>query len=139
MRGSLTRTVSFHALHRYYRPDWSDARNREVFGNLTDPPGHGHDYVCAVTVAGTLDDLGMVVDLALLDRILDEEVITPFAGKHLNRDVPAFEYGRTLPTCEAIAAYVFNRIARRLPDKVALERVRIAEDPTLYADCTGID
>jgi 6-pyruvoyltetrahydropterin/6-carboxytetrahydropterin synthase len=81
----------------------------------------------------------MVVDLALLDRIIDEEVIRPFAGKHLNLDVPAFEYGRTLPTCEAIAAYVFTRIARRLSDKVSLARVRIAEDPTLYADCTGID
>ena len=81
----------------------------------------------------------MIVDLALLDRILDEEVITPFAGKHFNLDVPAFEYGRTLPTCEAIAAYVFRRIAKRLPPKVTLARVRIAEDPTLYADCTGID
>jgi hypothetical protein len=27
----------------------------------------------------------------------------------------------------------------RLPQGVALERVRIAEDPTLYADYTGID
>ena len=136
---SLTRTVGFHALHRYYRPDWSEVRNREVFGPLADPPGHGHDYQCAVTVAGPLDDTGMIVDLALLDRILQEEVLTPFAGKHFNLDVPAFASGRPLPTCEAIAAYVFRRLAARLPNGVALERVRIAEDPTLYADCTGID
>jgi 6-pyruvoyltetrahydropterin/6-carboxytetrahydropterin synthase len=126
-------------LHRYYRPDWSEARNREVFGRLADPPGHGHDYQCAVTVAGRLDETGMIVDLALLDRILQEEVLTPFAGKHFNLDVPAFASGRPLPTCEAIAAYLFRRIAARLPNGVALERVRIAEDPTLYADCTGID
>jgi len=79
------------------------------------------------------------MDLALLDRILQEEVLTPFAGKHFNLDVPAFASGRPLPTCEAIAAYVFRRLAARLPNGVALERVRIAEDPTLYADCTGID
>ena len=139
MAASLTRTVSFHALHRYYRPDWSESRNREVFGRLADPPGHGHDYECAVTVAASLDDTGMIVDLALLDRILQEEVLTPFAGKHLNLDVPAFASGRPLPTCEAIAAYVFRRVAARLPNGVVLERVRIAEDPTLYADCTGID
>jgi 6-pyruvoyltetrahydropterin/6-carboxytetrahydropterin synthase len=139
MAASLTRTVGFHALHRYYRPDWSEARNREVFGPLADPPGHGHDYQCAVTVAGRLDESGMIVDLALLDRILQEEVLTPFAGKHFNLDVPAFASGRPLPTCEAIAAYLFRRIAARLPNGVALERVRIAEDPTLYADCTGID
>ena len=139
MAASLTRTVSFHALHRYYRPEWSESRNREVFGRLADPPGHGHDYQCAVTVAGRLNDAGMIVDLALLDGILQEEVLTPFAGKHLNLDVPAFASGRPLPTCEAIAAYVFCRVAARLPNGVALERVRIAEDPTLYADCTGID
>jgi 6-pyruvoyltetrahydropterin/6-carboxytetrahydropterin synthase len=134
---SLTRTVVFHALHRYYRPDWSDARNREVFGSLADPPGHGHDYRCAVTVGGPLDDSGMIVDLALLDRILREEVVGAFAGKHLNLDIPAFAYGKTLPTCEALAAYVFRRIAVRLAAGVVLERVRIMEDPTLYADCTG--
>jgi 6-pyruvoyltetrahydropterin/6-carboxytetrahydropterin synthase len=139
MAASLTRTVGFHAVHRYFRADWSEARNREVFGPLADPPGHGHDYQCAVTVAGRLDETGMIVDLALLDRILQEEVLTPFAGKYFNLDVPAFASGRPLPTCEAIAAYLFRRIAARLPNGVALERVRIAEDPTLYADCTGID
>jgi 6-pyruvoyltetrahydropterin/6-carboxytetrahydropterin synthase len=138
MAASLTRTVGFHAVHRYYRPEWTESRNREVFGALSDPPGHGHDYQCAVTVAGTVDQSGMIVDLALLDRILSEEVLGAFAGKHLNLDVPAFAYGRTLPTCEAIAAYLFPRIAARLPREVVLERVRIVEDPTLYADCTGI-
>jgi 6-pyruvoyltetrahydropterin/6-carboxytetrahydropterin synthase len=139
MAVSLTRTVSFYALHRYYRADWSEAHNREVFGPLADPPGHGHDYQCAVTVTGTSDDSGMIMDLGLLDRILEEEVLTPFAGKHFNLDVPAFAQGRPLPTCEALAAYIFPRIAARLPARVALTRVRIAEDPTLYADCTGID
>jgi 6-pyruvoyltetrahydropterin/6-carboxytetrahydropterin synthase len=137
--GSLTRTVGFHALHRLYRPDWGEARNREVFGSVSDAPGHGHDYRCAVTVRGRLDETGMIVDLALLDRILQDEVLDSFAGKHLNLDVPAFAYGKTLPTCEAIAAYVFRRIAPRLPAELVLERVRIMEDPTLYGDCTGLD
>ena len=60
---SLTRTVGFRAVHRLYRPDWSEARNREVFGPLSDPPGHPHDYRCAVTVAGAADPMGMVIDL----------------------------------------------------------------------------
>jgi 6-pyruvoyl-tetrahydropterin synthase len=74
-----------------------------------------------------------------LDQIVDEEVLTPLAGKHINLEVPEFAYGQTLPTCEAIAAYVFRRVAKRLPEGVTLERVRIAEDSTLYADCSGID
>jgi 6-pyruvoyltetrahydropterin/6-carboxytetrahydropterin synthase len=138
MSASLTRTLSFHALHRYHRPDWSEAKNREVFGRLADPPGHGHDYQCSVTVRGQLNDYGMIVDLGLLDDIMRDEVSTPFAGKHFNLDVPAFASGKLLPTCEAIAEYVFQRIAPRLPSGVVLERVRIMEDPSLYADCTGV-
>jgi 6-pyruvoyltetrahydropterin/6-carboxytetrahydropterin synthase len=135
---SLTRTVAFHALHRYYRPEWSEATNREGFGSLADPPGHGHDYRCGATVSGPVNSLGMILDLTELDRILAEEVVIPLDGKHLNLDVPAFAYGHALPTCEAIATYLFSRIAARLPAGVVLERVRILEDPTLYADCTGL-
>ncbi len=136
MAASLTRTVGFHALHHLYRPDWSETRNREMFGPLASP--HGHDYQCAVTVTGPLDETGMVVDLTLLDGLLNEEVVRPLSGKHLNRDVPAFAGGRPLPTCEALAAYLFARMASRLPRGVELERVRITEDATLYGDCTGL-
>jgi 6-pyruvoyltetrahydropterin/6-carboxytetrahydropterin synthase len=138
MAASLSRVVGFRALHRFYRPDWSEDRNRDTFGPLSDAPGHAHDYQCVVTVTGPLEPLqGMVMDLVALDRILQEEVLARFDGRHLNLDVPEFGYGRMLPTCEAIAAHVYGRIATRLPAGVALERVRVAEDPTLYGDCTG--
>ncbi len=138
MSVSLTRTVGFRAVHRLYRPDWTEARNQETFGSLGDPPGHPHDYRCAVTVSGPIDDrMGMVVDLVDFDHILQEEVVSRLDGKHLNEDVPGLLYGQMLPTCEAIAVDVYRRIAPRLPRGVTLERVRIMEDPTLYADCTG--
>jgi 6-pyruvoyltetrahydropterin/6-carboxytetrahydropterin synthase len=136
---SLTRTVGFRAVHRLYRPDWSEARNREVFGSLSDPPGHPHDYRCAVTLSGPIDArMAMVFDLGELDRILQEEVVDRLDGKHLNQEVPEFAHGQMLPTCEAIAMHLFRRIASRLPRETTLERVRIMEDPTLYADCTGL-
>ena len=133
---SLSRIVGFRALHRFYRPEWSETRNREAFGPLSDPPGHAHDYRCLVTVSGPLEPLhGMVMDLVALDRILHEEVVARFDGRHLNLDIPEFAYGRLLPTCEAIAAHVYPRVAARLPAGVLLDRVRIAEDPSLYAEC----
>ena len=139
MPTSLTRTLEFRATHRLHRSDWSDARNREAFGELNMAPGHAHDYRCAVTVAGPADPpMAMVVDLPLLDRILDEEVVRALGGRNLNLEVPAFADGLTIPTCEAIAIHVFARVAARLPAGVTLERVRIQEDPTLYADCTGL-
>ena len=73
----LTRTVGFRAVHRLYRADWSPERNRDTFGPLSDPPGHPHDYTCAVTVTGPLDRaMGMVMDLMELDRILRPEALT---------------------------------------------------------------
>ena len=134
---TLTRTVGFRATHRLYRSDWSEARNREAFGALSEAPGHAHDYRCAVTVRGPIDlPMAMVLDLAELDRILQEGVVARLDGKHLNLDVPSLE--GTIPTCEAIALDVFRHLVPRLPPEVTLERVRIMEDPTLYADCTGL-
>ena len=110
-----------------------------MFGPLSDPAGHPHDYRCVVTVRGPITGShGMVMDLAALDRILQEEVVAPLDGKHLNHAVAEFADGRMLPTCEAIAAHVFSRVTARLPAGVVLERVRVVEDPTLYADYTGL-
>jgi 6-pyruvoyltetrahydropterin/6-carboxytetrahydropterin synthase len=132
---TLTRTVSFYALHRLYRPEWSAERNREAFGPLAEEPPHGHEYRCAVTVSGGADaPPDLLVDLAQLDAILRDEVVAPLEGRYLNRDVPAFAH--MLPTCEAMAAHFYDCIARRLPAGVRLERVRVSEDPTLHADCT---
>jgi len=136
MHISLTRTVGFNATHRYHRSEWSAETNRERFGAASE--GHPHDYRCAVTVTGPLDaDTEMVIDLGSLDAIIGEEVLARYGGKQLERDLPEFAQGKILPTCEAIAAQIFLRIAARLPQGVTLERVRVAEDDTLHADCTG--
>ena len=134
----LTRMVRFRAEHHYWMPDWTADRNRETFGHLGQP--HPHDYTCEVTVSGPVETpMGMVLDLGLLDRILADEILRPLDGGNLNRDVPDFAAGRTLPTCEALAMWLFRRIAPRLPDGVRLEQVGVAEDPTLRAECTGFD
>lgn len=136
MRLSLTRSVGFRATHRYFRPEWSAEANRERFGWTSDEPGHPHDYTCAVTVSGSPDPVtGMIVDLGGLDRLLAEVVVTRFEGKHINRDVAEFAYGKALPTCEALARYFFERIEARLPAGVELERVMVSEDATLSAEC----
>jgi 6-pyruvoyltetrahydropterin/6-carboxytetrahydropterin synthase len=140
MAVSLTRTIGFHAWHRYWRPDWTPEQNHAAFGALADPPGHDHHYCCAVTVTGAFDPAsGAVIDLPLLDAILADEVVKPLDGRHIEQDLADFLPGRTLPTCEALARWLFPRIARRLPSGVTLARVRVAEDDTLHADCTGTD
>jgi len=135
MPTSLTRVVTFTAWHRYQIPSWSEAQNRERFGALAD--SHPHDYRCEVTVRGPLT-MGMVMDLGDLDAILQQEILQPLGGQQLNRALPEVAASTTQPTCEVLAGHIFARLARRLPSGIVLERVRIAEDATLHADCTGI-
>lgn len=134
----LTRTVGFSAAHRYFRPAWTPERNAEVFGLCAREHGHGHNYRCAVTVTGRVsEETGMLVNLPLLDRILDEEVRRPLDHRHLNHDVPEFAFGRQIPTAEALAVWVWERVAPRLPGGVRLTSVRIEEDAHLYAEYVG--
>jgi 6-pyruvoyltetrahydropterin/6-carboxytetrahydropterin synthase len=138
MAVSLTRTVRFQATHRYWIPEWSGAENRARFGDLVEP--HPHHYACDVTVAGPPDPrTGMCCDLGLLDQLLEEEVVRRLDGKDLNRDLPEFGPGGPLPTCEALATRIFERLAPRLPTGVRLKQVGIAEDPALRAECTGLE
>lgn len=137
-RFSLTRRVTFAAAHRYRRPDWSDARNAEVFGACARPNYHGHGYTCDVTVTGPLDEAtGFVVDLGLLDRVLREEVHARFDHANINLDVPEFADGRSIPTGENLARFVGERVQRRLDEATGgaarVTRVTVAEDDTLSA------
>jgi len=79
----------------------------------------------------------MLIDLDALDRILEEEIRSRFDHRHINYEVPEFAFGKRIPTAEAIAVYIWNRIAPRLPEPVRLYAVRIEEDPHLYAEYRG--
>jgi 6-pyruvoyl-tetrahydropterin synthase len=121
MRCSLTRALAFHATHAYPAS-----------------AAHGHLYRIDVTVTGTLDPVTqMVMELGALDLILSETIVTRLAGHQLNAVFPVGSPGANSPTCEAIASWCWQSVASRLPPEVRLERVRVAEDETLWADCTG--
>lgn len=123
---SLTRAIALHATHHF------------PAGGPRDP--HGHLYRIEVTVGAVVDRAQRsVIDLATLDAILTRDIAQPLAGRDLNAAIPEFASGDQLPTCEALAAWCWRTIAPQLPSGAALERVRVAEDATLWADCTGAD
>lgn len=132
---SLTRRVSFSAAHRYRKPEWDDARNEAVFGACARPNYHGHTYTCDVTVSGPIDpETGMLVDLGALDRALATEVVDRFDHRNINLDVPEFAEGRLIPTSEALARFILERVQVALGAGVRVAEVRVAEDATLYAN-----
>lgn len=128
----LTRRIRFAAAHRYRRPEWSDARNAEVFGLCARPQYHGHGYVCDVTVTGPVDPVtGFLVDLGRLDAVLEREVRARFDHANINEDVPDFADGRLVPTGENLARFIHERVQRALGAEVRVARVMVAEDETL--------
>ena len=136
----LTRTIRFSAAHRYFRPDWPPERNAEIFGACAGEHGHGHSYRCQVTITGALSrDTGMVMDLRALDVVLRDEITHRLDHRFINLEVPEFAYGKRIPTAESLAVFVWERVAPRLPGGVRLARVRVEEEPDLYAEYFGPD
>ena len=133
-RAQLVRRVRFAAAHRYRRPEWSDEKNLEVFGLCARPNYHGHTYTCSVTVEGEIDPVtGMVIDLGVIDRVLQAEVVDRFDHRNINLDVPEFADGALIPTGENLARWIHDRVHGALPSGVTVVEVRVAEDETLWA------
>jgi 6-pyruvoyltetrahydropterin/6-carboxytetrahydropterin synthase len=136
MHCTLTRALTFHARHRYVRAAWSEAENRRRFGKNTEAPGHGHLYRVEVTVGGPLQqETSVIIDLSVFDSLLAEIITGPLSGNLLNEIIPEFASGTTQPTCEALAAWCWRQLTERLLPPVHVERVRVAEDETLWAEC----
>lgn len=134
----LTRRVRFAAAHRYHRSDWSDERNRAVFGACANPHGHGHNYRLDVTVQAPVDgETGFSIGLDTLDRVLHDVVIGPLDHQHLNHAVSEFADGTTIPTCENILIWLWPRIAGALNAPARLHRLRLYEDDDLFVDYFG--
>lgn len=133
----LTRTVHFSAAHRYYRADWSEERNRQIFGACANPHGHGHNYSLEVMLAGDPDpETGFLVDLTTLDELLEREVRQPLDHQHINHAIAEFGPGGLIPSTENLVVWIWGRLADKIRG-ARLVRLRLYEDPTLFVDFFG--
>ena len=67
----VCRRTTFNAAHRLFNPDWSDEKNKEVFGKCSNPNFHGHNYVLETWVEGDVNpETGYVIDLKALKASL---------------------------------------------------------------------
>jgi 6-pyruvoyltetrahydropterin/6-carboxytetrahydropterin synthase len=122
---ALGRRYRFSAAHVLARPEWSAARNLEIYGKCANPAGHGHNYELEVWVAGAPDPrTGMLVPLRELDALVAARVLGALDGRLLNRDLPEFRDG--VPTAENIARFAFERLEKAVAP-LRLLRVRLVE------------
>lgn len=132
-RAYLSRRYKLSAAHRLACAEFSEERNREVYGKCANPHGHGHNYVVEVTVAGAVDAVtGMVCDLGELDGFARTKVVERFDEMNLNT-LDAFR--GQVPTTENFAREIY-RIMKGF-GAAELVRVRVEETSNNSFEVTG--
>ncbi|MCP9928992.1 6-carboxytetrahydropterin synthase [Cyanobium sp. CH-040] len=134
MEAFLSIRTHFAAAHRLARPELSQSENEAIYGKCARPHGHGHNYLLDVTVRGPIDPrTGMVCDLAVLQRLVDDLVVEPFDHTFLNKDVEHF--ATTVPTAENIALHIADLLTGPIAASGArLHKVRLQESPNNAAE-----
>ncbi|MBI4877531.1 MAG: 6-carboxytetrahydropterin synthase [Acidobacteria bacterium] len=133
----ITRREEFSASHACLNPALTPERNRALYGEDSNPNGHGHNYAVEVTLEGEPDPVsGMVFDLKHLKSVIRQAVIEPFDHRFLNLEVQPFD--RVVPTTENVAREIWRRLEAVLPaGRARLFSVRLYETEDLFADYFG--
>lgn len=135
-RVKVTRRLHFAAAHRLGREEWSEAKNREVFGLCANPNWHGHNYEVDVTVEGEIDpETGFVLDLKRLREVVEQYVVDELDHRNLNLDVAWLE--GLNPTTENLVVAMWRRLVAYLPREVTLSRLVLWETPRNYVEYSG--
>lgn len=127
MRTAVFRKANFNSAHRLYNPNYSDAKNEEVFGLCNNPNFHGHNYDLIVKVVGEIDpETGYVFDMKILNDIITAEIIERFDHRNLNLDTQEFK--NLIPTAENIAKVIYDILRLKIDLKFDLE-ITLYETP----------
>ena len=136
----LTKHFSFEAAHALHNYDGKCSRL------------HGHSYQLFVTVIGTPETdpdspkLGMVMDFGLLKKIVNEEIIDKYDHSVVLNEKSAFHpcsdsqmFSNVIvvpfqPTCENMLIHFASKITPRLPEGVALWKLKLYETADSYAE-----
>lgn len=128
----LSRKMTFSSAHYYYKPEWSEEKNKAVFGLCSHLNGHGHDYTLEVMVKGNLDPKsGIVVNITDINKIMKAFVEKELDGKFLNKENGFFK--THIPTTENLVTYIWNGLESRFKD-CELHKIRLKENDFLYSE-----
>lgn len=131
----LTQRFEFSAAHRLHNPSLSDEENRRLFGKCNNPAGHGHNYEFEVTLAGTPNPAGQLINPETFAEIVNETVIDRFDHKHLNQQTA--EFATTIPSVENIARIIHDLLTPRFAGMPRLHSVTVWETPKTSAQYHG--
>lgn len=96
------------------------------------PYYHGHNYRLIVKVSGEVDPVsGMLIDLNLLSKIIESNVIDYLDHKNLNMQIEEFK--SLNPTVENICYVIHQRLRKVMDERFSL-RIRLYETERNFAE-----
>lgn len=133
----LTRRERFNAAHRLFIKEWDENKNFEYFGKCANPNWHGHNYELFVTVKGEVNpQLGFVVNLKRLSKIIRVKVIDKLDHKNLNLEVE-FLKDKVVST-ENIAIGIWEQLEQDIKNLgIELYCIKVVETENNYVEYFG--
>ncbi len=133
----VTRRETFNAAHKVYNPEWSDAKNQEVFGGCANPNWHGHNYILFVTVKGEISkETGFVIDLKKLSQLIKKEITEKVDHRNFNLDVPFLK--DILPSTENVTIAFWTILEKAIADMgCQLHSIKLQETENNYVEYFG--
>ncbi len=125
------RWLEFSAARRTWSPHLTETENFRLFGKAASPSGHGHYYRLRATLRGDIDDdYGMIAPDDVCAQSL-HEIHNLLDHRNLTTDIPQL---RNVPlTTEYLSRFLYDTLAESL----AVDRVRLWENPYFYAEYLG--
>lgn len=133
----LTRIERFNAAHKLYNENWSEEKNKEVFGKCSNSNWHGHNYELHVTLKGKPSvETGFVYNAKELGTIIKDVIIDKVDHLNLNIDVE-FMKGK-LTSVENLAIAIWDELKPNVEkDGVKLHCIKLYETATIYTEYYG--
>lgn len=133
----LTRAEHFNAAHKLYVNDWSDDKNKAMFGKCCNPHFHGHNFELFVTVKGKPDPkTGFVMNAHDLSKIVQKEICERFDHKNLNLDIPYFLENDIQPSSENLVIYIWEILTTKI-SACELHCIKLQETPRIFVEYYG--
>ena len=120
MKVTVCRKEHFNAAHRLHNFNWSEEKNKTIFGLCNNPNFHGHNYELVVKVTGKVNlETGYVIDMKILSDVIKKNVLDRFDHKNLNLDTEEFK--NKIPTAENIAAVIWNILKEKIDEQLEIK------------------
>jgi len=133
----ITRRERFSAAHKLVNSKLNLEQNLEQYGKCANEYYHGHNYQLFITIKGEVNpEIGYVIDMKMLSKIIKEYIIELVDHKNLNVDV-AFLKGVN-PSTENLLTHFWKQLSPEIEKhNCKLHKIKLIETENNYGEYYG--